>query len=139
MNRLALCLLLCALPAWACKGISASGAWIREAPPGTEVMAGYLTLKNSTASEQDICHAHSDAFDAVEFHQMSMGHGQMQMRALDRLSVPAHGRVAMEPGGMHVMLMQPHARLVAGQKVRVDFYCTQSDKVSVDFEVRSGS
>ena len=139
MKRLALCLLLCALPAWACQGISASGAWIREAPPGADVMAGYLKLKNSTAQAQDICHAQSDAFGAVEFHQMSMNLGQMQMRPLDRLSVPAHGSVTMEPGAMHLMLMQPHARLIAGQKVRIDFYCTQSDKVSVDFEVRSGS
>lgn len=141
MNRLLplLCAVLCALPAWAFQGVSASGAWIREAPPGAAVMAGYVTLKNSTAQEQDICHARSDAFDSVEFHTMSMDHGQMQMRALERLVVPAHGSATLEPGGMHLMLMQPRTRLTAGQKVRIDFYCSASDKVSVEFEVRSGS
>ena len=134
-----LALLLLTLPAWACEGLSASEAWIREAPPGADVLAGYVTLSNAGAQEQSICHAQSEAFGSVEFHQMSMEHGQMQMRQLDRLAIPARGSVKLAPGGMHLMLMQPRASLKAGQKVGIDFYCSEKDRFKVEFQVKSSS
>jgi copper(I)-binding protein len=139
MKPLRLCLLLCTLPAWACHGLTASDAWIREAAPGAEVLAGYVTLTNPGEEAQDICHAQSEIFGSVEFHQMSMDHGKMQMRQLDKLAVPAHGNVTLEPGATHLMLMQPKKPLQAGQKVRIEFYCGQNDKLSIEFKVRRAS
>ncbi|HVT36910.1 MAG TPA: copper chaperone PCu(A)C [Nevskiaceae bacterium] len=139
MKKIVLLLLCCALPAWPCEGLTARDAWIREAPPGADVLGGYVSFSNAGASEQSICHAQSAAFGSVEFHQMSMDHGQMQMRELDRLTVPAHGSLALAPGGTHLMLMQPKAPLKAGQKVSIDFYCDGKEHLTVEFQVKSSS
>ena len=82
-------------------------AWVRTAPPGTAVQAGYLSLHNPAQHAVTVVGARSDAFGRVEIHESSDRHGVRAMRRIERLDVPAGGRAALEPGGLHLMLMEP--------------------------------
>ena len=53
------------------------GAWIREAPPGAAVLAGYVEIRNDGKADVTLTSAQSEAFGEVEFHEMSMTDGVM--------------------------------------------------------------
>lgn len=124
-------------PAWACDGLKASDAWIREAPPGASVMAGYLTLANAGAEPRQVKALRSAAFGDIELHHMYTENGQMKMRMLDTLAVPAHGETKLAPGGVHLMLFHPQHALKAGDHVVIDLSCDRGPALPVDFTVKA--
>lgn len=130
-------LLLAAAPVWACEGLQVSGAWIREAPPGAEVMAGYVTLRNPGAKLQTVCHLDSPDFGAIEMHQTIVENGLSKMLALDELEVPARGEARLVPGGLHLMLFRPQRTLKSGDKVQLNFHCGGKQPLSAVFPVQS--
>lgn len=98
--------------------LKAASGWIREAPPNAPVRAGYLDLTNGTDAEIAIVGVRSDAFGAIEIHEMvSSDDGTMRMRPVPRLTIPAGGEVKLEPGGLHFMLFRPQRSLSSGTEV----------------------
>ncbi len=96
--------------------VTVEDAWIRAAPPGTEVMAGYLTLVNDTGDTAALVSVSSPQFRVVELHRTTMDSEVARMVALDRVEIPARGRVALEPGGTHLMLIDPEYELREGDR-----------------------
>ncbi|WDE03210.1 copper chaperone PCu(A)C [Thalassomonas viridans] len=89
------------------KVVKITNAWVRQALPEAQVNAGYMTLINPGDRELTLVQVESDAFNRVEIHEMAMVDGLMVMYELDELSVPAYGRMALLPGGKHLMLKSP--------------------------------
>ena len=81
--------------------------WVRLAPPGTMMRAGYATLANGGDRPIRIDAVRSAQFGDVGMHETVEENGLSKMRPIDALSVPAHGAVAFAPGGRHFMLMRP--------------------------------
>lgn len=94
------------------------GAWSPEAPPG-RMMAGYVTIRNVSASDIVLVGGESERFDRVEIHTMSMDEGVMRMRRLDQLVVPAGETVELAPRGLHLMLIGPKETLGAGDRIEI--------------------
>lgn len=84
-----------------------SGAWIPEAPPVARMLAGYLEIENRGASPVAIVGARIEGFGAVEIHHTVDADGMSRMRRQDRVEIRPGERVALEPGGLHLMLKQP--------------------------------
>lgn len=84
-------------------------AWIRSGPPDAPVRAGYGLLMNHGEAEVVIDGVRSDAFGSIEIHEMHEVDGVMRMRPVKQLRLPPHGSIALEPGGMHLMLFRPTA------------------------------
>ena len=131
MRRLFLLLALCAafLPA----ALMADGpsthvshVWIREAPPGVDVLGGYFILENLTAKPLSLTGVSSPDFGSVMMHETVQQGGQESMREVAEVDLPAHGSVEFKPGGYHLMLMQPKKNLSAGDTVTL--MLTFSDK-----------
>ena len=74
--------------------------------------AAYLVLRSDAADV--VTGAASDAFDVVELHETSAADGAMRMRPVERIDLPAGTRVALEPGGRHLMLMNARRDLPEG-------------------------
>lgn len=100
-------------------------------------MAGYATLVNRGDAELAIVGAVSDAFGRVEVHEMRSDAGVMRMRPVPRLALPAGAAVALQPGGLHLMLMRPARALAAGDRVELGFELSDGSVVPVAFEVRA--
>lgn len=95
-------------------------AWVREGPPTAKVLAGYLTIENSSEQKQVITGAQSTAFEQVEMHRTEHHHeGHVRMISQDQLEIPAGGRLVLEPGGNHLMLMGAKQVLRAGDVVDI--------------------
>lgn len=99
----ALLLAACGAPA---PPLVASDVEITEPNPGRPVSAGFLVLSNNTDADIRITRVASPQFGAIEIHETRIEEGIARMRKLDELVVPAHGSVALERGGKHLMLMQ---------------------------------
>lgn len=97
-------------------------AWIREAPPGAQAHAGYLTLENRADTEVVLERVNSRGFRRIELHETSMQDGRMRMRKIKRLPVPAKATVRLEPGGLHLMLIDAGQPVAVGQHVPLELY-----------------
>lgn len=120
--------------------LSISGAWIREAPPGQSVLAGYMKIRNDSDTPRRITAVKSAAFGSAEIHRTVMKDGMASMEAQAELVIPAMGSVVLEPGGLHLMLIDPHKSLRAGERVELALQIEPNLTQTVTAEVRrSGS
>lgn len=113
--------------------IHASHIWIREAPPGSEVMAGYMTLTNQTGQALTLDKATSPDFDEVTLHRTLQQKGAASMQVMKSLTLPAHSNVVLAPGGFHLMLTQSVKPLYEGDLVTLTL--TFSDRSSLTIMV----
>ena len=110
-------------------------AWIRQAPPGATMFAGYATLKNPGDAPITVWTVQSDAFRKTSVHETIVANDVAKMREVHRLVVPPGGEVRMEPGGRHLMLMQPRHEIVVGDKIEVVFLLRDGTRVQTYFNV----
>lgn len=116
--------------------LHAGDAWIRVLP-GDLPAAGYVTLRNDGDQPAVLQSASSSAFGSVMLHQSSSAAGMDRMRMVDQLQVPAHGQVALAPGGYHLMLMDARKPLQPGQTVQVTLRFADGSALTTGFAARS--
>ena len=133
-----LALALIAAPLLAADGpsVRASHVWVRPAPPGVTVLAGYLTLENLTDAPLKLTGAASPEFAAVEMHQSTVKDGVESMQPVDDVAIPAHGKVEFMPGGYHLMLMQPKKDLGIGSMVTLRLNFSDGSELDIIANLR---
>ncbi|WP_084197330.1 copper chaperone PCu(A)C [Solimonas soli] len=117
--------------------ISADGAWLREPPPGAPVAGAFLTLRNAGAAPRKIVALRSPLAAQVQIHEMKMVDGQMRMRELADPTVPAHGQLAMAPGGTHLMFMGLTRLPKAGETVPLSIRFDDGSQLELLLPVRA--
>lgn len=121
-------------------GIVAVGAWARSSPMEAGAGAAYMTVENTTGVDDEIVGVSVPASVAAtaELHRTSMGEGgMMSMAPVASIPVPAGGRVALEPGGYHVMLLDLATPLTVGADVPITLTFAGSAPVEVVAVVRA--
>jgi periplasmic copper chaperone A len=111
-------------------------AWIRTAPPGAMMLAGYATLHNDGDAVLAVVGAHSDAFVDVSLHATHMRDGVVRMEPLHRVELAPGESATLEPEAWHLMLMQPRRALTAGDTVKIHIDTDSGDGTTADFAVR---
>jgi periplasmic copper chaperone A len=112
-------------------------AWIPESPPGSRILAGYLTLENSGGEDRALVKVASPHFARVEMHRTVIADDVARMEVQSRLDVPAGARLEMQPGGYHLMLVEPVARMERGMQVEVTLEFDDRSALTYAVEVRS--
>jgi copper(I)-binding protein len=140
MRRLSLLLLLSAIamsPAALAAGrLEIGSAWIRAAPPGAMMLAGYATLRNTGDAPLTITAASSEAFGGVSLHESVEVDGVARMKALDAVEIAPGVSVEFAPGGKHLMLMQPKHEIKAGESIKIHIATRSGEGANADFVVR---
>jgi periplasmic copper chaperone A len=112
-------------------------AWIRAAPPGAPMRAGYAILRNGGDAPLSVRGARSDAFGSVTMHATQIDDGVARMRELPEITLAPGERIVLEPGGKHLMLMQPARELAIGAKATIVFEIGDgASTTTADFLVR---
>ena len=135
---LAVALALAPAAALACPGLEAKDAWIREAPPGAMMLAGYVRLHNAGKRALTLDRASSKSFGEVSLHRTTAENGMAGMEAVPTLTLEPGASLALAPGGYHLMLMQPARPLAAGDRVRIRLGCGVKSR-EFTFTVRAAS
>ena len=100
------------------------------------MMAGFGRIENRCPRPLDIVSASSPAFGGVTIHETRIFDGISRMRSVSRLSVESEGVAVLAPGGLHLMLMQPHAPLHPGDKVVIEFVLEDGGVLAGEFRAR---
>jgi len=79
--------------------------WARLQPPVAEMSAAFLVIENAGTESDALVGASCACARAVELHVMQEIDGKMNMRQVERFAIPAGGRLALAPGGPHLMLI----------------------------------
>ena len=127
-------LILCNV-AQAADTLEISHAWIREAPPSSKVLAGYMTINNQGETAISINGISSPDFESAEVHRTVINEGIARMLHIEQLEIPAKGNVKLEPGGLHLMLFNPERALAAGDSVSLTIHLGSDTCMTVRAEV----
>jgi len=113
-------------------------AWVREPAGDRNVTAAFAIVENGGAVQRAIVGATADGAEKAELHEMKMVESMMQMRPVQRIDVPAHGKVELKPGGLHVMLFGLQKTPRAGDTIRLTLKFDDGASVSTVAQVRKG-
>lgn len=118
----------------ATQGLTVSHPWMRFLTQGTPA-AGYFTLRNGSARPAMLTGAASPDCGQLMLHRSMVENGTAHMKMVTSIAVPAHGTVKFQPGGYHLMCMQPSARMTPGHSVPVSLQFKNGTSVSAAFPV----
>ncbi|MGK4582265.1 copper chaperone PCu(A)C [Kitasatospora sp. HPMI-4] len=101
------------------------------ATPGG-MAAGYLTVKNTGSADDQLVKVSSPGAESVTMHRST----DSTMQEVDALDVPAHGTLALDRGGNHLMIMGWQKTPAVGDKLELDLTFAKGDKISVQVPVK---
>lgn len=108
--------------------------WARASAGMAHAGAAFMTIKNMSATDDEVIAAKSDIAKKTELHTHKMENGIMKMRQVPNIPVPAHGEAELKPGGYHIMFMGLKAPLKEGQHfaLTLEFKNAGEKKITVD-------
>ncbi|MDG9718549.1 copper chaperone PCu(A)C [Streptomyces sp. DH24] len=110
----------------------AVGAAYMPQPVSDTMAAGFLTVTNEGGTADELTSVTSEAAGRVTVHETADG----TMREVDRLEIPAGGRLVLESGGNHLMFEKLTHRPEQGETVSVELRFAHSDPVTVEMPVK---
>lgn len=117
-----------------------SDAYFNVPPKGAMAAGGFMTVHNGRKDDYRLVSAEMPGFSRVEIHETTMIDGMMRMRPQSSVAVAAGQTVSFQPGGLHLMLMQPQSIPAAGDSVTAQLAFESADgsamNMQVIFEVR---
>ena len=123
----------------ACTGsnkIAIKDPWARPGFQGDN-SAAYMVIDNATDQGDGLIGASSDVAMMTEVHLSKMdAEGNMSMERQDLVGIPAGDSVALEPGGLHVMLMNLVNDLQVGDRFELTLEFQRAGDITVEVEVR---
>lgn len=125
---------LFAASAWAAD-VNVSGAWVRLLPAGAPA-GGYFTMQNLGKKTATLTGASSTAYGMVMMHKSVEESGVSKMTDIDKIDVPAGGKIEFRPGSYHLMLMHAKSDIKIGSRIPVVLQLSDGQKIIVQFEVR---
>lgn len=133
----------CALLAFSVAAIAATPAapnvrveraWIRWLPANLPA-AGYAVIVNDGDADVRLTGARSNDYGMVMLHRSRLDNSDSRMEPVAAMDIPAHGSVALAPGGYHLMLSHATRAIKPGDKVTMTLEFGGGGTFQVDFPV----
>uniref|UniRef100_E1T546 Copper chaperone PCu(A)C n=1 Tax=Burkholderia sp. (strain CCGE1003) TaxID=640512 RepID=E1T546_BURSG len=118
------------------QAITAKDAWVRWLPNNLPA-AGYVTLVNAGDKPVDLVDVSSSDYGDAMLHQTVSNGSSQKMVMVDKLTVPAHGQVAIAPGGYHLMLEDAKHKIAPGDTVHLKLKFSDGATLDTPFAVKS--
>ena len=114
--------------------VTITDTWVKASVGAQDptMTAAFGVLTNHTGQDLTVVSASNDVTDRTELHEMAMVDGAMVMRPIaGGIKIPANGTTTLEPGGLHVMIMDVTTPITPGDDVHVTL--TLNDGSSMTF------
>lgn len=121
--------------------VTVTDAWVRTTDGAADATAtgAFMTLANSTGADISVKRVTSPAAGRVELHEVVTLDGKQVMREAEGgLVIPAKGELKLAPGGQHIMLMDLHAAVAAGDEITLTLTFSDDTTVTVVAPVKQG-
>lgn len=115
MKKMILAALIACASLTAFAQITVTDPWIRATVPHQQATGAFMQL----VSGQDarLLAVASPVANVAEIHEMKLENDIMKMRQIDALALPAQKPVALQPGGLHIMLMGLKRQVREGEAI----------------------
>ncbi len=117
--------------------VSVSDPYVRAVPPVVKTSAAFMQIRSEDSIERFVVDAQSPAVGAVELHMHEHDDGVMRMRRIPHFHLPPTETIALEPGGLHIMLFDLKQPLTAGDSVPITLIFDDGSRKSIDAPVRA--
>ena len=105
---------------------------VRATAPGMSMTGGYVTITNSSESDDRLVAVSAGFARRVELHDMTHDNGVMKMRERDGgIEILAGETVMLKPGGLHIMFMGLAETMVAGEMHEITLEFASGHKATV--------
>ncbi len=101
------------------------------------VGAAFMTLKNDGDTPDTLVSASSPVAAKTELHTHIKDGDIMRMREVPSIEVPADGTTVLQPGGLHVMLIDLKAPLKEGETFPLTLTFANAGSMTVEVPVKS--
>jgi len=122
---------------FALKDLRVGHPYARATPPGARAGGAFFTVENRGAQDDRLIAVASPVATAAELHTMAMDGTVMRMRALREIDIPAGAKVALKPGGFHVMLLDLKQPLAVGEEIPMTLTFERAGTINVTVNVES--
>lgn len=109
--------------------------WARATPTRATVAGGYLIVRNTGASEDNLIGGSSPFAERLEFHESTIENGVARMRPLKTVPIGAMSTTEFKPGGLHIMFVKPVKPLRDGERIEATLVFEKAGAVSVEFAI----
>jgi len=111
--------------------------WARPLPESAPATAIYLAIENGTGTADRLLGVSSEACAVAELHETTMGGGVMSMQPVgeEGIALPVGETVVLEPGGLHVMCLDPAVPFSEGSTVTVTLRFGSAPDLAVEVPV----
>lgn len=113
-------------------GIVITPDFIRQPATGAIATAGYLGI---TATYDDKLLKAYSPLATVEIHEMAHHDGRMMMRPVESLELTAGETVTLEPGGLHLMFINPDDQLRTVKRAEITLTFEKAGDITVTLPV----
>ncbi len=120
----------------ASESIHVKDPYARAVPPGQPNSAIFLQLENISTTAHSLIKVSSNVSKTAELHAHIHEGGMMKMRRIDKIDIPAQGQTKLQPGGLHIMLVQLQQTLKIGDIVIVTLEFEDNSEITVQAPVR---
>jgi copper(I)-binding protein len=111
--------------------------WSRPTAAGMSMGVAYLSITNNGAEPEVLTAASSPAAASVQFHQTTISGGMARMRPLTEVTIAPGTTVKLEPGAIHLMLVDLKAPLEPGTLVPLMLEFRHSGKLTVQLTIEN--
>ena len=109
--------------------------YVRLAPPNAPATAAFMVLKNGGDKDVKVMKADNPASKLTELHTHINDNGVMKMRPVPAIEIKAKGETKLQPGGLHVMLINLKAPMKEGDVVQITLTFDDGSSKNVDAKV----
>ena len=109
--------------------------YVRLAPPNAPATGAFMVIKNSGDKDVKVVKADNPASKVTELHTHLNDGGVMRMRPVAAIEVKAKGEAVLQPGGLHVMMINLLAPLKEGDSVPITLTFDDGSSKKVDAKV----
>jgi copper(I)-binding protein len=111
-------------------------AYVRAVPPGSANSAAFMKLTNTDSSVHSLTGAQSPATKVMELHTHTEENGMMRMRRVEKIELPVGEQVALQPGGLHLMLIGLTGDLKESHEIEVNLTFEDGSSLPLSLPVK---
>jgi hypothetical protein len=117
--------------------VEVESPWARASAGQTAAGVVYIRLSNRAAEPDRLASLSTPVAEKASVHETKREGDMVSMRPVASLALPANETVALEPGGLHIMLMRLRAPLVEGEVFPMTLGFEKAPSVSIQVEVHA--
>ena len=116
--------------------VSVENPYVRLVPPSAQTTGAFMVIRNNGDKDVKVLKADNPVSTVTELHTHLNEGGVMKMRQVPAIDIKAKGEAVLQPGGLHVMLIDLKAPLKEGDVVPITLNFDDGSSKKVEAKVQ---